>query len=70
MSDPLASVKDLRKRVVAGEDVPDEELKEAIALLHKFRNNVEPKTTTASKAKATKTAAAKKADIDLSDLLG
>lgn len=69
MSDPLAVVKDLRKRVVAGEDVPDAELKEAIELLHKFRNNVEPKAATASKAKAAKTAASK-SDVDLSDLLG
>lgn len=69
MSDPLSIVKDLRKRVVAGEDVSDAELKEAIELLHKFRNSVEPKAATASKAKATKAAASKAADIDLSDLL-
>lgn len=68
MSDPLAVVKDLRKRVVNGEDVPDAELKEAIELLHKFRNHVEPKAATASKDKATK-AAASKSDVDLSDLL-
>lgn len=69
MSDPLSVVKDLRKRVVAGEDVSDAELKEAIELLHKFRNQVEPRAATASRAKATKTATAKAADIDLSDLL-
>lgn len=70
MSDPLAVVKDLRKRVVTGEDVPDAELKEAIELLHKFRNNVEPKATAASKTKATRVAKGKASDIDLSDLLG
>lgn len=69
MSDPLQVVKDLRKRVVAGEDVSDAELKEAIELLHKFRNAVEPKAAATSKAKATKAEKSKAADIDLSDLL-
>ena len=34
---PLEVMKDYRKRIVAGEDLSDEELREGIAALHQFR---------------------------------
>lgn len=67
--DPLAQVKDLRRRVVRGEDVSDEELKEAILALQSFRNKVEPKATEKSTAKATKAATPKVTSQDATDLL-
>lgn len=67
--DPLAEVKDLRRRVVRGEDVSDEELKDAILKLQSFRNKVEPKATEKSTAKATKAAAPKVTSQDATDLL-
>ena len=75
-TDPLSGVKDMRKRIVAGEDVTDAELKEAILALHNYRNESASSSKKAStakqvdstaKAKVTKTASTK---IDLSDLLG
>lgn len=69
MENPMDYIKDMRRRVVAGEEVTDEELKEAIQLLHNFRNKVEPKAGAASVKKAAKAKATKDADVDLSDLL-
>ena len=34
---PLEVMKDYRRRIVAGEDLSDEELREGIAALHQFR---------------------------------
>lgn len=67
--DPLAAVKDLRRRVVKGEDVSDSELKEAIMSLQSFRNKVEPAAKASSTAAAKKKAEPKVSSQDAADLL-
>lgn len=71
--DPLAQVKDLRRRVVRGDDVSDAELKDAILALQTFRNKVEPaakaKSTAAAKSKAEPKVTSQDAADLLSDLL-
>ena len=69
---PLEVMKDYRKRIVAGEDLSDEELKEGIAALHAFRTQ----QAGVSKDKPKKEAAAPKASASkvtkkaAEDLLG
>jgi L-fucose mutarotase/ribose pyranase (RbsD/FucU family) len=67
--DPLAQVKDLRRRVVRGDDVSDSELKEAILALQSFRNKVEPAAKASSTAKAKTKAEPKVTSQDAADLL-
>jgi hypothetical protein len=60
MNDPrilFDKLKDLRRRVVAGEQVSDEELREGIRLLHEYRSNSH--TTLESHAKKVAKASAK-----------
>lgn len=63
VADQLA---DFRKRVVRGEDVSDDELRDAIHKLQTFRST----TAKAAGAKATKSATKKMTKDEAKDLLG
>lgn len=70
--DLKARINEFRRRVVAGENVPDEELKQAIHDLQRFRSNAAEKATAAPKTpkgKSTKAADKQKAIDLLGDLL-
>lgn len=65
MTDPVDIIKDLRNRVLAGEDVPQKELAAGLAALRKDREAASAKkaVTTEKKAKA-----AAKIPLNLNDL--
>lgn len=53
---------DLRRRVVDGEDVTEEELREAITYLHELRGNDVPKKTNGKKKEISREEAQKALD--------
>lgn len=61
----VGKLRDFRRRIVAGEDVADEELRDAIKALRELRDT----TSKAAKKPAAKKAASKITHADATDLL-